>query len=157
MLQFSINSLLIHFFSLYSDFDPTQNRIKLKWTATKTDPTNGGYTQDTLRKYLQKYGDINVIVMSSKRNGSALVEFNTREASDMAIAYEKGNMENPLTLEWIGEPPKPVNSSRCGGNYSVQSETIKETDFESLVLRQMRQAEERKKLIEQMMKEEGDE
>jgi len=66
----------------------------------------------------------------------------------MAIAYEKGIIENPLKLEWIGDAPK---SRKAGA-------TVTETDYESLVLRQLRQAEERKRLIEQMMSEDaGDE
>lgn len=69
----------------------------------------------------------------------------------MAVAYEKGLVENPLILEWLsGSPPKSKNQP-------MTSSTISDTDFESLVLRQMRQAEERKRLIEQMMKEDKDE
>lgn len=64
----------------------------------------------------------------------------------MAISYEKGSLQNPVTLSWLNAP-KPSSKT------AFKSETIKETDFESLVLRQMRQAEERKRLIEQMMKE----
>lgn len=125
------------------DFDPSENRIKIKWSATKDDDMNGGYSEENLRKYLQKYGDINALVIS-KKNGSALVEFSTKDASEMAISYEKGNMQNPLTLTWVNAPKSSIKPT-------YKSETIKETDYESLVLRQMRQAEERKRLIEQMM------
>lgn len=62
----------------------------------------------------------------------------------MAILYEKGHLINPLTLEWVDKPPSKGSSKL--------STTINETDFESLVLRQLRQAEERKRLIEQKKK-----
>jgi DnaJ homolog subfamily C member 17 len=127
-----------------SSWDSSKHRIKIKWNANKEDATNGGYTEEILRKYLNKYGDIVALVLSPKKTGSALVEFSTLTASEMAISYEKGNMANPLILEWIGDAPK----SRKGN-----SSTVTDTDFESLVLRQLRQAEERKKLIDQMMKE----
>lgn len=111
----------------------------------KDDSTNGGYTEEELRKYLRKYGDINALVMS-KKNGSALIEFASKDACEMAVSYEKGNIQNPLTLNWINEPKSPNQST-------YKSNTIKDTDYESLVLRQMRQAEERKRLIEEMTRE----
>ncbi|XP_055295584.1 dnaJ homolog subfamily C member 17 [Sitodiplosis mosellana] len=132
-------------------WDSSQHRIKIKWKADKGDNTNGGYNETILRNYLKKYGDIIALVISGKKKGSAVVEFKAQDAAEMAVDYEKGNMDNPLTLEWIGNAPK--NNSRPGNG----SSTITDTDFESLVLRQMRQAEERKKLIEQMMREDGDE
>lgn len=126
------------------DWNSAEHRIKIKWSAAKSDPTNGGYSSDTLRKFLQKYADLEAFVMSSKRNGSAMVEFKTQDGAEMAVAYEKGLASNPLTLEWIGAAPR----SKVTG-----SSTVSESDFESIVLRQMRQAEERKRLIEEMQKE----
>lgn len=137
---------------LILDWDPTQNRIKIKWNASKDDLTNGGYNSENLRKFLQKYGEINALVISNKKNGSALVEFSSREASEMAISYEKGNLDNPLKLEWLSETSKKNNENPK----TSTSSTIKDADYESLVLRQLRQAEERKRLIEQMMKEDNE-
>lgn len=102
-----------------------------------------------MRRFLQKYGDIEAFVMSTQRNGSAMVEFRTQDGAEMAVAYERGLPDNPLQLEWIGAAPRSKSGS--GGSAST---TITDNDFESLVLRQMRQAEERKRLIEQMMKDE---
>ncbi|GAB0088131.1 dnaJ homolog subfamily C member 17 [Sergentomyia squamirostris] len=132
-------------------FDSSKHRIKIKWNAVKGDPTNGGYNEAILRKFLQKFGDIEAIVVSGKKTGSALVEFKSREASEMAINYEKGNPENPLRLEWIGATPKKPQT------LPNTSTTVTDKDFEDLVLRQMRQAEERKRLIDQMMKEDQEE
>lgn len=128
-------------------WDSSKHRIKLKWNADKDDPTNGGYNHENLTKFLNKYGDIVALLISSKKKGSGIVELKTQDAAEMAIAYEKGILENPLKLEWIGDAPK----SRKPGA------TVTETDYESLVLRQLRQAEERKRLIEQMMKDDQDE
>ncbi|XP_055547060.1 dnaJ homolog subfamily C member 17 [Wyeomyia smithii] len=133
-----------------SSWDPSKHRIKIRWKAASDDLTNGGYSEAVLNKFLSKYGDINVLVMSPKKNGSALVEFKTQEAAEMAVSYEKGRLDNACSLEWIGDAPKNKNS-RTGG-----SSTVTERDFESLVLRQLRQAEERKRLIEQMMREDAE-
>lgn len=132
------------------EWDSAQHRIKIKWKAEKGDDTNGGYNETNLRNFLKKYGDIVALIVSSKKRGSGIVEFKSQEAAEMAVSYEKGNMNNPLSMEWIGEAPKKQNSRANG------SSTVTESDFESLVLRQMRQAEERKRLIEQMMREDND-
>lgn len=128
------------------EWDSSRHRIKIKWKADKHDKTNGSYDEDSLRNFMKKYGDIVALVVSSKKNGNAIIEFKTQEAAEMAVDYEKGNMQNPLTLEWIGDPPTNSNKQT--------SATITDNDFESLVLRQLRQAEERKRLIERMMREE---
>lgn len=133
-------------------WDSSKHRIKIKWKASKDDPLNGGYSEEALRKFLQKYGEIIVLVMSPKKCGSALVEFKTKEASEMAVQFEKGRLENPLSLEWIGTPPENKQKNRV----PVGSATVTDTDYETLVLRQLRQAEERKRLIEQMMREEAE-
>lgn len=99
-----------------------------------------------LRKYLQKYGDIEAFVLSSQKRGSALVEFKTQEGAEMAVAYEKGLQTNPLTLSWIGAPPRSKSNPSA-------STTLSDKDYESVVLRNLRLAEERKKLIADMLKE----
>jgi len=79
-----------------------------------------------------------------------MVELATREACDMVLAYEKGDPVKPLHFEWVTPPAdekQPSNSSATGSTGST-------TDYEDLVMRKMRQAEERKRLIEQMMKDE---
>lgn len=132
--------------SMNSSWDSSKHRIKIKWNADKDDASNGGYNYENLTKFLNKYGDIVALLVSSKKKGSGIVEFKTQDAAEMAIAYEKGILENLLKLEWIGAAPK----NRKPGA------TVTETDYESLVLRNMRQAEERKRLIEQMMTEDQD-
>ncbi|KAJ8974607.1 hypothetical protein NQ317_019352 [Molorchus minor] len=104
---------------------------KIKWSASKNDATNGGYTQEMLHRFLSKYGDIQALIMSPKKKGSALVEFKDKKSTEMAVDLEVGLPVNPLTLEWIDGPPK---SSR------PTSSLIKESDFESVTLMKMRQA-----------------
>lgn len=70
--------------------DPSGNRIKIKWKVDKDDSNNGGYDEVTLRKFLKKYGNITVVVMSPTKKGSALVQFATKEAAEMAVELEKG-------------------------------------------------------------------
>ncbi|XP_013099037.2 dnaJ homolog subfamily C member 17 [Stomoxys calcitrans] len=114
-------------------------RLKIKWNS------NGGYTEDKLMTYMKKYGDVVALVMS-KKCGSALIEFKTLEAAELALAYEKGALENPLRIEWVDAFRKEANSRKT----QTPNSTI---DYEDLVMRKLRQAEERKRLIEQMQKE----
>jgi DnaJ family protein C protein 17 len=102
---------------------------------------------ENLKRFLNKYGDIVALVVSNKKNGSGVVEFKEQDAAETAVLYEKGILSNPMKLDWIGDAPK---SNKPGP-------TIKESDYESIVLRQMRQAEERKRLIEQLKNEDNDE
>uniref|UniRef100_T1PJB2 DnaJ homolog subfamily C member 17 n=1 Tax=Musca domestica TaxID=7370 RepID=T1PJB2_MUSDO len=124
------------------------HRLKIKWNSNKKDASNGGYSDDNLTKFMKKYGDIIALVMS-KKNGSALIEFKSREAAEMAMTYEKGLIENPLHIEWVDETAKSSEA-----NKSQQTSKTIPQDYEDLVMRKLRQAEERKRLIEQMLKEE---
>lgn len=134
-------------------FDSTQHRIKIKWKADKSDAGNGGYTQDQLMQYLKKYGEVVALVMNTKIRGRAMVELKTREACDMVLSYEKGNPSNPLHFQWVTPPAQ--EKSATSSNITASNSTSR--DYEDLVMRKLRQAEERKRLIEQMMKEESNE
>lgn len=129
-----------------TEWDSSNNRIKIKWRADKKDPKNGSYTQEMLHRFLSKYGEIQALVMSPKKTGSALVEFKDQKAAEMALDLELGLADNPLKLEWVNGPPKNASNK-------PKSELIKDTDFESVTLMNLRRAEERKRLIEQMMAE----
>ncbi|XP_066142970.1 dnaJ homolog subfamily C member 17 [Euwallacea fornicatus] len=130
-----------------SIWDSSNNRIKIKWKAEKKDPKNGGYTQEMLHRFLSKYGEIQALVISPKKKGSALVEFKDHNAAEMAVELELGLSENTLKFEWVNGPPRSSSNKPKSG-------LIKETDFESVTLMNLRRAEERKKLIEQMMADE---
>ncbi|CAH0547011.1 unnamed protein product [Brassicogethes aeneus] len=123
--------------------DVNDHKIKIKWQASKNDPKNGGYTKEILEKCMLKYGDINILILSSKKKGSAIIEFKDRHAAETAVNYEIGLTSNPLKLEWIYGSPKSAQAT---------SSLIKESDFESITLTRLRQAEERKRLIEEIIK-----
>ncbi|XP_054747842.1 dnaJ homolog subfamily C member 17 [Anastrepha obliqua] len=124
-----------------SSFDSAAHRMKIKWKAEKKDANNGGYTQEILKNFLKKYGELVALVMS-KKPGRALVEFKNLEAAEMALAYEKGLLENPLQLEWVTPPAQKAAKTLSNS-----------LDYEDLVMRKLRQAEERKRLIAQMQAE----
>ncbi|KAJ2951690.1 hypothetical protein O0L34_g13851 [Tuta absoluta] len=131
-------------------WDPSLNRIKIKWNSDKDDSTNGGYDESILRRFLKKYGDISALIISPKKRGSALVEFTSKEAAEMALDFEKGLPENPLILKWVND--RPVLSTKKGGEAGPS--LVSDRDYESIVLTKMRQAAERQRLIEEMLKEE---
>ncbi|KAG7454916.1 dnaJ-like subfamily C member 17 [Solea senegalensis] len=87
-------------------------KLKLKWKCAKDDATNGGYSQDSLLKLLQRYGDVLTVVISSKKKGSALVEFASAAAAELALKHEKGLSGTPLKISWIeGQPTAPVSQT----------------------------------------------
>ncbi|XP_045463523.1 dnaJ homolog subfamily C member 17 [Harmonia axyridis] len=123
--------------------DASKYRIKIKWKAAKNDESNGGYTKDMILKFLSKYGDVNVLVLSAKKKGSAMVEFKTKSAAEMAMNCEKGLSINPLTLEWVTAPPP---STFRGLEF-----LIKGTEFEGMTMEQLTKPDIRKRFIEKMI------
>ncbi|MEE6491933.1 hypothetical protein FKM82_016427 [Ascaphus truei] len=97
-----------------------------------------------------QYGKVLNILISSKKKGSAIVEFDTFKAADLAVKNEAGFLNNPLKVSWLDPPPPSLMQENAKG--SVRSER----DFESLVMMKMRQAAERQKLIEQLQQEDED-
>ena len=135
--------------------------LKVKWKASKTDDTNGGYDQARISKIFSKYGVVKTVVVSAKKKGSALVEFESQDAAKMALELETGLPQNPVKIQRIGGGETEgegvdgtTTTSSSSKSASMGTPTSNERDFESLVVRKMRQAEERKRLIEQMQKEE---
>ncbi|CAH1261783.1 DNAJC17 [Branchiostoma lanceolatum] len=151
-------------------------KLKVKWKSKKGDETNGGYSYDFLMSCFRKYGDVLNLLVSSKKKGSAVVEFANQQAAIMAVEYEVGNLSNPLQLSWLsGKPeegghparpaaaaaPTPVIASRwetqTPPRLQTSSAMVTDQDFENLVLMRMRQAQERKRLAEQIQKEDQEE
>ena len=73
-------------------------RLKVTW---KGEPDDGDYTYERMYWILYKYGDITTLIFSSKRKGSALVEFARRCDAELAFSIEKGHDSCPLKLKWI--------------------------------------------------------
>lgn len=102
------------------------------------------------------------VLISRKKRGSAVVEFATVKAAELAQKNEMGLTDNPLKISWLeGEPvaPAPVlHSHGTDGQFRpVQGSLSTERDYESVVLMRMRQAAERQRLIEEMQREDEEE
>ncbi|XP_078134284.1 dnaJ homolog subfamily C member 17 isoform X1 [Sander vitreus] len=132
-------------------------KLKLKWKCKKDDEMNGGYSQDILFRLLQKYGDVSNVIVSRKKRGSAVVEFATVRAAELATKNESGLSENPLKISWLeGQPEVIAPASQPGQFMSLQGALSNERDYESVVMMRMRQAAERQKLIEQLQREDDE-
>ncbi|KAJ3612981.1 hypothetical protein NHX12_019238 [Muraenolepis orangiensis] len=84
-------------------------KLKLKWKCRKDDDAaNGGYSQNDLSRLLHKYGDVLNVLVSSKKKGSAVVEFATVRAAELALKNERGLNENPLKISWLEGQPEYV-------------------------------------------------
>ncbi|KAL6267605.1 hypothetical protein P5V15_000679 [Pogonomyrmex californicus] len=153
-------------------------RIKIKWIQAG-DSTSGGYNYDNLHKMFSKYGDITALVVSSAKKGSALVEFGTRSAAETALLAEIGLAENPLRLSGLWDTKKRSTGAASSANFNIRNPTfptmahfnstpcasvsfssapdifiqqprLSDAEFESSVLTNLRRAEERKRLIEEL-------
>lgn len=162
--EWRLNAQSTHadFSSAPQDSRKVTPKLKLKWKCKKDDDTNGGYSQEVLQGLLQKYGDILNIIVSNKKKGSAVVEFATVRAAELACKNESGLTGTPLKITWLeGQPattdPTGPNNSTFGTFMPSQTSLSTERDYESLVLMRMRQAAERQKLIEQMQQEDEEE
>ncbi|KAM6308222.1 dnaJ homolog subfamily C member 17 isoform 2-T2 [Aegotheles albertisi] len=136
-------------------------KLKLKWKCRKEDETRGGYSEDVLLRILQKYGDVLNLLISSRKTGSAVVEFATVKAAEMAVKNEVGLINNPLKISWLeGQPrsnPSTLLSDSTGQPRTSQASVVSERDYESLVMMRLRQAAERQQLIEQLKREDEEE
>ncbi|XP_048803273.1 dnaJ homolog subfamily C member 17 isoform X3 [Lagopus muta] len=99
-------------------------KLKLKWKCRKEDETGGGYSKEVLLRMLQKYGDVLNLLISSRKVGSAVVEFATVKAAEMAVKNEVGLTDNPLKISWLeGQPqsnPSCVLSDSSGRSRTSQ-------------------------------------
>uniref|UniRef100_A0A7M4FLH7 DnaJ heat shock protein family (Hsp40) member C17 n=1 Tax=Crocodylus porosus TaxID=8502 RepID=A0A7M4FLH7_CROPO len=136
-------------------------KLKLRWKCKKDDETKGGYSEEVLLRILQKYGEVLNLVISSKKTGSAVVEFVSVKAAEMAVKNEAGLINNPLKISWLeGQPQNNPNTTFPGSTnqpWTSQGSVLSERDYESLVMMRMRQAAERQHLIEQLQREDEEE
>ncbi|XP_015413046.1 PREDICTED: dnaJ homolog subfamily C member 17 isoform X2 [Myotis davidii] len=80
-------------------------KLKLKWKC-REDGSKGGYSRDVLLQLLQKYGEVLNLVLSSKKAGTAVVEFATIKAAELAVQNEVGLVDNPLKISWLEGRPQ---------------------------------------------------
>eukprot|EP00088_Acartia_fossae_P020911 TRINITY_DN2241_c0_g1_i2.p1 TRINITY_DN2241_c0_g1~~TRINITY_DN2241_c0_g1_i2.p1 ORF type:complete len:297 (-),score=88.69 TRINITY_DN2241_c0_g1_i2:197-1087(-) len=138
-----------------NDAGPQKAKLKVKWSTSKESP----YNRESLERIFAKYGKVTAVVVNEKKGGSALIEFQDASEAKMAANIEIGFFDSPLKVKLLGEEKdeKATGSSSEPARPANQySGLVNDNDFESLVLRKLRQEEERKKLIAQMMAEEGD-
>ncbi|XP_043088371.1 dnaJ homolog subfamily C member 17 isoform X2 [Puntigrus tetrazona] len=83
-------------------------KLKLKWKCKKDDSSNAGYSAECLQSLFQKYGDVLNILISRKKKGSAVVEFSSAKAADLAFKNETGLSGNPLKITWLEGQPAPT-------------------------------------------------
>jgi len=135
-------------------------RVKVRWDRKVM---SWPYDKDNLTSIFSKYGEVTAVVVNAKKGGSALIEFANMAEAQMAAKIETGFPGNKLTVKPLWEEEGMGVSKMSNGTSA--SDVIDLTgpqgcqgalsnDFESLVMRNMRQAEERRKLIAQMLAEE---
>ncbi|XKL62021.1 hypothetical protein PGB90_001854 [Kerria lacca] len=141
-------------------------RIQIRWRADKNDETNGGYNEKNLTELFSKYGEVEALVISSKKKGSALVEFSSVEAAKKAQYQEIGYDFNPLKIKILGnenrqsEPPIFVKKTEsfhnkpsfpCFPSLQLKSDNAQNitdlNNFESIVLKGLQEAQAKKDLM----------
>nr|ACO14766.1 DnaJ homolog subfamily C member 17 [Caligus clemensi] len=122
------------------------DKLKIKWK--KEDER---YSKESLEKIFHKYGDVlNIIVLGK----SALIEMKDSKAADLASKIETGYSDNPFKIKVISENGQKIPAA-SSAETTTSSCLPSDNDYETLVMRKLRQAEERKRLINEMMKNDG--
>ena len=111
--------------------------VKVSWKADSSKPDV--YTRDKLYTILQKYGNIAELIVSSKKKGSAIVEFANRKDAELACALETGLLVCPLKLSWVEGSSATTTQGR--NQPSVNPPAAATDDFEASVLRSMQSAQ----------------
>lgn len=135
-----------------SDADNGSFKIRVKWKIDKNQ-SQGIYNYDTLHRIFSKYGDINALIVSPTRKGSALVEYQNKSDAELAVSVEIGFAQNPLKLQKLWSSEKESSTFRTGTSYSESNVTrneqanqrMSDSEFELSVLRNLRKAEELKR------------
>ncbi|GCB70257.1 hypothetical protein scyTo_0012579 [Scyliorhinus torazame] len=97
-------------------------KLKLKWKCKKDDESNGGYSHEYLLSILTKYGEILNLLISSKKKGTAIVEFSSPKTAELAFKNETGLTSNPLKISWLEGPPPPNTTSNAASS-SLETRT----------------------------------
>ncbi|XP_043255184.1 dnaJ homolog subfamily C member 17 [Colletes gigas] len=148
--------------------DSDSYKIKIKWKPNKDNFYNDGYNYNTLYQIFSKYGDIAALLVSSTKNGSALIEYQNKSDAELALNTEVGFAQNPLKLQKLWDISKQSSFSKektaCdmsfNGRTSYSSDnnseknkanennTMSDADFERSVLNNLRRAEEKKRSVD---------
>ncbi|KAM9092241.1 dnaJ homolog subfamily C member 17 isoform 1-T1 [Megaptera novaeangliae] len=95
---------------------------QLKWKSKKEAKSQGGYSRDVLLRLFQKYGEVLNLVLSSKKAGTAVVEFATIKAAELAVQNEVGLVDNPLKISWLEGRPQSTMGPNHPGLSQVRSQ-----------------------------------
>lgn len=120
-----------------------ENLPRLKFKVLKRhDKLDDTEAQD----YFEQFGEVTCLVLS-KSGKSGLVEY--KNVSDALKMTNAQDVSPKFNLEWLqGKPATfPIFASTI---QTEKSNLVNDLDYESLVLRKLRQAEERKRLIAEM-------
>lgn len=77
----------------------------MKWKSRKSQSNNNEYDYDTLYRIFSKYGNITALIISSTREGRALIEYREKNEAEMAL-NELGLAQNPLKLQKLWDEQK---------------------------------------------------
>ena len=125
-------------------------RVKVRWDRKVV---SWPYDKDNLISIFSKYGEVTAVVVNAKKGGSALIEFANMAEAQMAAKIETGFPGNKLTVKPLWEEERVIGNMGGASNMSnghSASDVIDLTgpqgcqgalsnDFESLVMRNMRQ------------------
>jgi hypothetical protein len=132
-------------------------KLKVRWKSIdkKIQSSDDLYTVESLKSIFSKYGDVSVVIISESSTaakGSALIEMAARTSAEMASSMETGFEQAPLKVKLLENSVPSVANIHMQANtqnenhaFSSQYTASNFQDHETLVLRKMRQAEERKK------------
>ena len=137
-------------------------KLKVRWKSIdkKKQSSDDLYTVESLKSIFSKYGDVSVVIISESSTaakGSALIEMAARTSAEMASSMETGFEQAPLKVKLLENSVPSVANVHMQANtqnenhaYATQYTASNFQDHETLVLRKMRQAEERKKLEQEI-------
>ena len=126
--------------------DNCSYKIKIKWKSSRNNFNTDGYNYDSLHRILSKYGDIAALVISSTKEGRALVEYRNRNEAEMALNTEVGLAQNPLRLQKLWDTSEQSNFTN-ESTANVNRSEMSDAEFERSVLNNLRRAEERKRCL----------
>ncbi|CAM9907366.1 unnamed protein product [Chrysoparadoxa australica] len=125
-----------------------ERQVKVKWKRKQH-----SHSDDTLANLFGKFGHVEGVVLYGTAGNSAIVTFETAEASGKAVD-EFGDGEG-LRASHVGSRKRsrqeiPKHQEVPQGEQGKRESNVSEADYESLVMMRMRQAAERRRLIREM-------
>ncbi|XP_059952608.1 dnaJ homolog subfamily C member 17 isoform X1 [Mesoplodon densirostris] len=76
-------------------------KLKLKWKSKKEANSQDSYSRDVLLRLFQKYGEVLNLVLSSKKAGTAVVEFATIKAAGISGPAQSQDFPEPVQLPGV--------------------------------------------------------